>query len=84
MCQVLFPLAKLVIVPKLQSERGEKPEKIIEQAPSNSPTLLAVANSEKALKLAIQKARGQDVIVIAGSLYLLGEVKSLFQSIKYK
>jgi dihydrofolate synthase/folylpolyglutamate synthase len=78
MCQVLFPLAKLVIVPKLQSERAESPEKIIEQAPSNSPTLLAVANSEKALKLAIQKARAQDIIVIAGSLYLIGEVKSFF------
>jgi dihydrofolate synthase/folylpolyglutamate synthase len=79
LCQVLFPLAKLVIVPQLQSERGEKPERIVAQAPANSPALLTAVNTEKAVRLAVQKSQDQDVIVIAGSLYLVGEIKSLLQ-----
>jgi len=81
MSRILFPLAKLVILPKLRSERAIEPEKIAAYAPVNSPYILIAENTEKALKIARKKANSKNTIVVTGSLYLVGEVRGYFQSL---
>ena len=75
MCHSLAPLAGRILLTPVQSERTEDPSKLVAACrESNSRAAIEVCAS---LDEALQKAAGAPFIVIAGSLYLIGEAMEL-------
>ncbi len=70
----LLPLAERIILTKSQNPRALAPEAIKAWIKTNSKTVILTHDSKQALKVARQGARGQDLIVVCGSLFLIGEV----------
>jgi dihydrofolate synthase / folylpolyglutamate synthase len=78
MAEILFPLAELVIATRPENPRSASPEEI-EQAGSRTGTAIeAVAEVEAALERARDRAWPETVIVVTGSIYLVGEAMRLF------
>jgi len=78
MAEILFPLAELVIATRPENPRSASPEEI-EQAGSRTGTAIeAVAEVEAALERARDRAWPETVLVVTGSIYLVGEVMQLF------
>jgi dihydrofolate synthase/folylpolyglutamate synthase len=78
MAEILFPLAELVIATRPENPRSASPEEI-EQAGSRTGTAIeAVAEVEAALERARDRAWPETVLVVTGSIYLVGEVMRLF------
>jgi dihydrofolate synthase/folylpolyglutamate synthase len=78
MARLLFPLARTVILTRAATARAATPEEIAEREP------LAVSahrapDARSALALARTLARAGETIVVAGSLYLVGEVRGLLR-----
>jgi dihydrofolate synthase/folylpolyglutamate synthase len=78
MAEILFPLAELVIATRPENPRSASPEEI-EQAGSRTGTAIeAFAEVEAALERARDRAWPETVLVVTGSIYLVGEVMRLF------
>ena len=75
MCQTLAPLAGRVILTAVQSERSEAPAKLVAACRQANPSV-AIEQSAS-LREALAQARGDSLVVIAGSLYLIGEAMEL-------
>jgi dihydrofolate synthase/folylpolyglutamate synthase len=75
MTEVLFPLAESVVVTRAENPRSASPEEIREAAARTSVEILMAADVEAALAAAKSLARlgAEAVIVITGSIYLVGE-----------
>lgn len=71
-CQILFPLAAEVITTAPGQARALEPTAILDLCPH--PNAKATANLGEALAL-VSDAKPQDVILITGSLYLVGEAR---------
>jgi dihydrofolate synthase/folylpolyglutamate synthase len=77
MTEILFPLAKRVIVTQPENPRSASPEEI-QQATARTGSEVEVApNVASALKRAKTLAGPTGVVVITGSIYLVGEVMRL-------
>ncbi len=74
--EILFPLAAEVLVTAPNSQRAVRPEALV--AESDHPNIRAVPTVRSALVEARASAP-EDVVVIAGSLYLVGEILALLQ-----
>ena len=77
MVEVLAPLADEIIVTEVNMPRkmeAESLEKIVKRYNSNT---IIEKNKEKAIAKAIDMAESDDLIVFAGSLYLIGEIRSI-------
>jgi dihydrofolate synthase / folylpolyglutamate synthase len=76
---ILFPIAReLILTAPHSNQRALRPEALVEIA-GRGETAPTVA---EALHLARQRADADDVIVITGSLFLVGEARALFQSVR--
>jgi dihydrofolate synthase/folylpolyglutamate synthase len=75
---ILFPVAHELIFTAPNGARALRPEALVEIA-GRGETAPTVAD---ALQLARQRADAEDVIVITGSLFLVGEARALFQSVR--
>ncbi|MCJ7579021.1 MAG: hypothetical protein MUP98_00630, partial [Candidatus Aminicenantes bacterium] len=75
---VLFPLAERVILTQFPYFRAASPEEIQERTRKYQDKIVLEADVFKAVLQAVQEAKGQKTVVIAGSLFLVGEVKKLF------
>ena len=69
---LLFPLADELILTAADSPRSMPPEELAELAPQGR----AVPNIGAALKLVAGEASADDLIVITGSLFLVGEARA--------
>jgi dihydrofolate synthase / folylpolyglutamate synthase len=78
--QILFPLFKQVIFPPIHSPRATPLEDLLAAASSTGTPALAANSVEEALDLARQNAGGPAAVVISGSVYLVGEARSLLMS----
>lgn len=77
MTQILFPIFNSVIVTPVSSPRTASAEELREQARSIG-TQAAVADSpEQGLSLALQQQIEDELIVCAGSIYLVGPVRQI-------
>ena len=76
MAQILFPLFDRVIVAPLRAARATGLEELIAAAKSAGTTAVAAESVAQALQVAEEDARG-GVIVVSGSVYLVGEARSL-------
>ena len=74
--RVLFPVAQQLVFTAPDSVRSLAPEKLRELAGRGQVT----QNTSEALSLAREQADGDDVIIVTGSLYLVGEARGLLSS----
>lgn len=72
MAQILFPVADQVIATKVENPRAAAPDDIAASAQRTGSEVVVEADLRKALALAKSKTRQNGVIVITGSVYLVG------------
>ncbi len=75
---ILFPLAKTVILTRFPFHKGASPEEIKTRVSRYEGQILLEPNPKKAFKLALQQASPHDAILVTGSLYLVGEIKKFY------
>ena len=74
--RVLAPITDYALITPLQSERSSDPHKLIEIFKREGIEAQVAKNSMSALKLAKEKTHPSDLILVTGSLYLIGELLS--------
>jgi len=70
----LVPIASSIILTKTKNPRAMRPEVIKPFIKANKTSVILTNSSSEALKIARQNAEKKDLILICGSLYLLGEI----------
>jgi dihydrofolate synthase/folylpolyglutamate synthase len=76
MAEILFPLADRVIVTRPQNPRAASPEEIQEAAARTGAEIEKVEDVQLAVERAREISDTGTIIVITGSIYLVGEVMS--------
>lgn len=76
MAEILFPLFELVILAPIHTARAASLEDLLAAARSTGTAVLAADSVRDALRLAAERTR-QGTIVVSGSVYLVGEARSL-------
>jgi dihydrofolate synthase/folylpolyglutamate synthase len=79
MGMTLFPLARAVILTRAAWSRAASPEEIREALPEFAEQCLVIHDLEQALETAWEMASVEDTIVLAGSLFLVGEARDLLE-----
>jgi dihydrofolate synthase/folylpolyglutamate synthase len=74
MTEILFPLAELVIATRPENPRAASPEEIQQAAARTGVEIEPIEKVEQALERARSLAKPGTVLVITGSIYLVGEV----------
>jgi dihydrofolate synthase/folylpolyglutamate synthase len=74
MAEILFPLAERVIATRPENPRAASPEEIQQAAARAGVEIEPIEKVEQALERARSLAKAGTVIVITGSIYLVGEV----------
>ncbi|MBW1980574.1 MAG: bifunctional folylpolyglutamate synthase/dihydrofolate synthase [Deltaproteobacteria bacterium] len=77
MLRYIAPLAAHLIVTKPRYERGARPEAILAAARKFAGRLEVVQEAAPALARAAELADQEDLVLVTGSLYFLGEVKEI-------
>jgi dihydrofolate synthase / folylpolyglutamate synthase len=77
MCEVLAPLARRVIVVPVQNERTATASELAEVCKRTQPAAEVIAHAS--LSEALAETAGDSLVVIAGSLYLIGEAMELLK-----
>jgi dihydrofolate synthase/folylpolyglutamate synthase len=73
MAQILFPLAEQVIAVQAENPRSASPEEIREAAKRSSTEIETAENVASALDRARALSKPETVVVITGSIYVVGE-----------
>jgi len=76
MAQILFPLFDEVIIPPIHTARAAALEDLLAAAESTGTPATPADSVDEAMQVAINKA-DNGVIVVSGSVYLVGEARSL-------
>jgi dihydrofolate synthase/folylpolyglutamate synthase len=79
MAEILFPLAERVIATRPENPRSASPDEIQQAGSRTGAEIEPVAEVEEALDRARQAAGPQAVIVVTGSIYLVGEAMRLLE-----
>jgi len=77
MARRLFPEARTVILTQVPYKRSALPAEILEAARECEGRIRQEPDVAKAVRLALEESAGRTPVVIAGSLFLVGEVKKL-------
>jgi dihydrofolate synthase/folylpolyglutamate synthase len=72
---ILFPLAKKIILTRFPYFRAALPEEIKNQAQNFKDRIVLEPDIKKAVDKALRSAGSQGCVLVAGSLYLVGELK---------
>ncbi len=78
--EIIFPLAKNIILTKFPYYRVAEPNEILKRASSFQKKIIIEINPSLAFQKVKEIAEPTDTILITGSLYLAGEIKKLFYS----
>ena len=84
MAQILFPLFDRVIATPVESPRSASAEEIVAAAEKAGVPAIAAQDGQEALKAAWRETPLDGLIVVAGSVYLVGEVRPLLQNAAVK
>jgi len=79
MAKRLFPLADRVIITRPPCDRALDLEVFLPVASEFNGNVEVVQNPGEALRQAVFLAQKEDLICVAGSLYLVGEIKKIYQ-----
>jgi dihydrofolate synthase / folylpolyglutamate synthase len=77
MTQILFPLFDRVVVTPVDSPRTASTEELLAAAAATGGHAMAARNAEDALSQAWQATPSKGLVVVAGSVFLVGKVRSL-------
>ena len=77
MAEILFPLADRVIATRADNPRSALPEEIRQAAARTSTHIESAPNVAAALRQAAVLADSQGVVVVTGSIYIVGEAMQL-------
>lgn len=77
MAQILFPLFDRVIVSPVGSPRAASAEELLQAAGKTGVAAEAAADPRAALARAWEEVPGPGLVVVAGSVYLVGEIRPL-------
>jgi dihydrofolate synthase / folylpolyglutamate synthase len=77
MAQILFPLFDLVVATPVRSPRSATADEIVAAAAKTGVRAVAARDGQEALDRAWAETSAHDRIVVAGSVYLVGEVRPL-------
>ncbi|MFZ1007719.1 MAG: folylpolyglutamate synthase/dihydrofolate synthase family protein [Candidatus Sulfotelmatobacter sp.] len=77
MTEILFPLAERVIATRPENPRAASPEEIRQAAARTRAEIEVEENVQKAVERARELASSGAVVVITGSIYLVGEVMQM-------
>jgi dihydrofolate synthase/folylpolyglutamate synthase len=80
MLSTLVPLADEMVLTRVQMDRSADPRELSAQVADQVPHRI-IEDSRSAIEFLIDHAAPQDLVVVAGSLYLLGEVRGVVRSI---
>jgi len=82
MAQILFPLFKRVILAPIRAARGVSMEELLAAAEATGTDAVAAESVAQAVKLGADTARttAGEVIVVSGSVYLVGEARTILLS----
>ena len=69
-----------IIFTRVSMERSAAPEALAEKLAAGIPRRV-ISDPRLALRTLLDEARDSDIVVVAGSLYLLGEIRPLLQNI---
>jgi dihydrofolate synthase / folylpolyglutamate synthase len=76
MAEILFPIADRVIVTRPENPRAASPEEIQEAAARTGAEIEKVEDVQRAVERAREISDAETIVVITGSIYLVGEVMS--------
>jgi dihydrofolate synthase/folylpolyglutamate synthase len=77
MGDILFPLAEKVLLTRFPYFRACPPEEIKEQTPAFENKIICEPDVGKAFRKAQKLAGPEGVVLVAGSLFLIGEIKKI-------
>jgi dihydrofolate synthase/folylpolyglutamate synthase len=77
MARILFPAARIVILTQVPYKRSALPSEILAAVPEFAQRIRQEPDVTKAVRLALAESGGRVPVIIAGSLFLVGEVKRL-------
>lgn len=77
MTRILFPLASAVVLTRVPYERSAPPEALLRAAPPFEGPIFLEPDTRRAVELALSISGGRSPVVVAGSLFLVGEIKRL-------
>jgi dihydrofolate synthase / folylpolyglutamate synthase len=80
MAEILFPLADRVIATRADNPRSANPEEIREAAVRTSTKIEAAADVAAGIEMAKTGAQSDSVVVITGSIYIVGEAMRLLSA----
>ena len=75
MAQILFPLFERVIATPVMSPRSASAEELVQAAAQTGVRAIAASDGHQALALALAEVPPDGLVVIAGSVYLVGELR---------
>jgi dihydrofolate synthase/folylpolyglutamate synthase len=81
MAQILFPLFDLVVATPVESPRSASASDIVQAAAKTGVRAIAASDGHKALETAWAETPKDGLIVIAGSVYLVGDVRPLLERV---
>jgi dihydrofolate synthase/folylpolyglutamate synthase len=76
--EILFPLAQKVICTKFPYFKAAAPEDIQKRASRFKDRIISQPDVQQAVQTALQTASPDGVVLVAGSLFLVGEIKRIF------
>jgi dihydrofolate synthase/folylpolyglutamate synthase len=79
MAQILFPLFDLVVATPVESPRSATAEDLLQAAAKTGVPATAAREGHEALETAWAQASPDGSVVVAGSVYLVGEVRPLLE-----
>jgi|RhiMetdeSRZDD1v2_1073273.scaffolds.fasta_scaffold333686_1 dihydrofolate synthase/folylpolyglutamate synthase len=79
MTELLFPLAREIVLTRPDYERAAKPHEILNLICNSASSVRSTSSVQEAIDIAEQLASEDDTIVFVGSLFLVGEAKKLLQ-----
>jgi len=77
--EILFPAAKKVILTMFPFHKSASPQEILSHNSEFRDMTICEPDPEKALNTAVRSLDDKDSILIAGSLYIVGEMKKIMQ-----
>jgi len=81
MIEEITPIAEKVYALTPHSERAELSEELKKEILKCNSNVVALENYEEALLLALKEANEEDLILISGSLYMIGDMRKIITSI---
>ena len=77
MARILFPAARTIVLTRVPNKRSALPEDVLAAVPRFAGRATLEPDVARAVVLALAESAGRVPVVIAGSLFLVGEVKRL-------